>query len=176
MILSSKTERALMKHDELELLTRTHHPAILELEDGALSDAQQRIRTMRVKERTLVRDMRRSIRGKAKARGASFPGEVDRPSRRKQVWANALKRINGELARRHAIAAREALRESAHRAYALKNAADGRDARSPGRTSREGMAPIESKKRRTSVNRAKVGSVSQRTKNAQAAKDARGSR
>ena len=42
MALSSKTERALMKHDELELLTRTHHPTILELEDGALSDAQQR--------------------------------------------------------------------------------------------------------------------------------------
>ncbi len=175
MTLPLKTERALMKRDEMEIVSQTHHPAIHDVEDKALTEVRLRVRDLLDKERTLVRGMRRSIRGKADARGGSFPGEVEKPAQRKQVLAAALKRLNKELSRRRAIEAREATKDAARRALALKSAATatGGPPDGGGRTASEGMRSVENQKRRTSVNRAKVGSVSQQTKNAQAARDAR---
>jgi hypothetical protein len=173
MALPLKTEHALMKRDEIEILSQTHHPAILDAEDKSLTDVRLRIRSLLDKERSLVRSMRRSIRGKADARGGSFPGDVEKPAQRKQVLAGALKRLNKELSRRRAVEAREATRNAARRALALKDASGAGGAPRGGRTASEGMRSVENTKRRTSVNRDKVGSVSQRTKKAQAAKDAR---
>lgn len=173
MTLPLKTEQALMKRDEIEILSRTHHPAIHAAEAKALTETRLRVRDLLDKERTLVRSLRRSIRGKADARGNSFPGEVEKPARRKQVLAGALKRLNRELSRRQAVEAREATRDASRRALALKEASGADNAPRGGRTAKEGMRPVENKKRRTSVNRDKVGSISQRTKKAQAAKDAR---
>ncbi|MEG9501069.1 MAG: hypothetical protein MIN69_04235 [Methylorubrum extorquens] len=172
MSLSIKAERALVTHDEFEMLAQTHHPALHSISDHALSEAQGRIRDLRAKERTFARDLRRSIRGKGGQRGGSFPGNVDKPARRKQVFASALKRVNGEISRRRAVAARDALKDAARRAIGLKNAA--RSHRAPAyRTSRAGMRRIENERTRNTVQPAKVGSVSQATKNAQAARDAR---
>ena len=96
MTLSIKTENSLLKQDEIAFVAGTHYPAIVEADDKALAEMRKRIRDLQEKERTFVRQMRRSIRGKADARGGSFPGEVERPSRRKQVWAQAAKRLNRE--------------------------------------------------------------------------------
>ena len=173
MTLPTKAENAIMRRDELDILAQTHHPAILEEEDRALADVRLRIRSLLDKERTIVRGMRRSIRGKAEQRGGSFPGEVEKPARRKQVLAAALQRLNKEFSRRRADEARDIMRQAARRALALKGDQAGGGAPPPGRTSRQGMQPVENRKRRTGINRDKVGSISQRTKNAQAAKDAR---
>lgn len=173
MTLPIKAEAQLMKHDEIDMLAPTHHPAILDADDKALGDIRVRIRDMLAKERGFVRSMRRSIRGKADARGGSFPGTVDKPARRKQVLASALKRLNKELSRRSAVEARETLKTSSRRALAMKSEAGG-DTRPSGRSAGKGMRPIENTKRQTRANRAKVGSVSQQTKNAQAARDNRG--
>ena len=170
--MSIRAERALITLDEFETLAQTHHPALHAISDDALSDAQRRIRDLRAEERTFARDLRRSIRGKGEQRGGSFPGNVEKPARRKQVFASALKRVNSEVARRRAVAARDALKETARRAIGLKNAA--RSHRAPAyRTNRSGMRRSENKRTRETVQPAKVGSVSQATKNAQAARDAR---
>ncbi|TDR90136.1 hypothetical protein [Enterovirga rhinocerotis] len=169
MTIALKTERSLLSQDEFATLAQTHYPALYEVDGAALPDLRQRIRTLRDKERTLARTLRRSIRGKAGERGGSFPGNIEKPARRKQVFAGALKRLNKEADRRRVMEAREALRG----AVAAKQAADGTGAPDPGRTGRTGMRPQESARRRTAVNRAKVGSVSQATRNAQARRDAR---
>lgn len=171
---SIKTERSLTSKEEFDILAQTHFPAILDLDDQALVAAKRRIRDLRGKERTFVLDMRRSIRGKGQARGGSFPGNVEKPARRKQFFAGALKRINSEIARRSAIEAQAAMQASARRALALKNSAPKRNTRPGGRTAHDGMTPIENRKSRFRVNPAKIGRVSQATKVAQAAKDARG--
>ena len=173
MAQSSKTERSLTSKEEFDILAQTHFPAILDLDDQALAATKRRIRELRAKERTFVLDLRRSIRGKGQARGGSFPGNVEKPARRKQVFAGALKRINGELARRSAIEAQTAMKASARRALELKNAASDRNSRPESRTAHDGMTPIENRKSRFRVNPAKVGRVSQATKVAQASKDAR---
>ncbi len=173
MTLSIKAENSLLKQDEIGFIAGTHYPAIVDADDKALAAMRQRVRDLQEKERTFVRQMRRSIRGKADARGSSFPGEVERPSRRKQVWAQAAKRLNREASRRRAIAAHDAMKEAARRALELK-AGSKTKAKPAEKTAGDGMIAIESRKRRFSVNRAKVGSVSQAGKRAQARRDAKG--
>jgi hypothetical protein len=128
---------------------------------------------MRDKERTLTRQKQREVRGKAEPRGGSFPGTAQRPLHRKQVFAAALKRVNKELARVHKVEARAALAEAAWRALALRRAAQFSPYPSAGDTAHEGMRPRPSQRRRTPVPPGRIGSVSQATKVAQAARDSR---
>lgn len=173
MSLSVKTERALMSHEEFELLSQTHYPALIALEDAAIAAAKKRIRDLHDKDRTFARSLRRGIRGKADPRGGSFPGNIEKPARRKQVFSGALKRLNAEVARREAIAAHQALMDSAQRALTLKTSANRRNGPGAGRTSRTGMRSVASDRQDNLVNRANVGRVVRATKVAQAKRDGR---
>src|SRR5262245_54723971 len=102
-----------------------------------------------------------------------FPGTVEQPRHRKQVFAAALKRVNKELGRIQKLAARTAHVEAARRALALHRAAQFAPYPPAGETAHEGMRPLPSRRRRTWVAGAKIGRVSQATKIAQAARDAR---
>lgn len=166
-----KLERSVMTHEEFEILSRSHQPALREVDADELVEARKAVAELRSKERTFVRRLRRTAKGRSGPRGASHPGEVERPSRRKQFFSAALKRLNAELSRRREIEARETLKASARKALDLKRSA-GRTARpSPTRSSSRGMRPIESGKTDDPLFRATVGRVSQRTKAAQAAED-----
>lgn len=169
MAMSTKMEHRLVTHDEFEIVAETHHPGIHDLSTEALTAARQRLRDLRAKERTLSRDMQRAIRGKGEQRGRSFPGNADKPARRKQVFAHALRRVNAELARRRVLTVQQALRG----VLALKKAAR-RHHPPAGRSGSGGMTPIESARARTNVRPSKVGSVSQENKVAQAIRDSRG--
>ncbi|MDI4235126.1 hypothetical protein OZ411_20155 [Bradyrhizobium sp. Arg237L] len=173
MSLPCKLERSLLSHDEYETIRLTHHPAIYDVEPTDLADMRSRLRKMRDKERTLGRQKRRETRGKGQARGANFPGTAERPSQRKQVFAAALKRVNGELRRLHNLAARTANVEAARKALALR-AASFVPYPSAGSTANEGKVPRLSTRRRKIVTGARIGRVSQATKVAQAIRDARG--
>jgi hypothetical protein len=173
MSVSCKFERSLLSHEEHEVLRVTHHPAIYEHDVEGLKALRVRLRQLRDKERTLVRQKQRERRGKADARGRSFPGTVDQPLHRKQVFAAALKRVNKELHRIEELAARTAHVEAARRALALRRAAQFASYPPAGETAHDGMRPLPSTRRRTSVARAKIGRVSQATKIAQAARDSR---
>lgn len=173
MSVPSKLEHSLLQHDEATLVAQTHHPEIDAVSLGDLKALQTRLRSLRDRERTQTRTLRRAVRGKGATRGASFPGTAERPSRRKQVFAQALKRVSREISRLHAIEARAANMEAARRALSLKRAAQFPERPDSGRTANEGMIPSPSRRRRTRVPGAKIGSISQATKNAQAARDAR---
>ena len=167
MSIPCKFERSILSYDEHEIILRSHHP---EIYDAALDDLKalrQRLREMRDKERTLAREKRRAVRGKGAQRGASFPGTG------KQVFAAALKRVNREIDRMHKLEARTAHVEAARRALAMRRAAQFPTRPPTGDTPSEGMRALPNRRRRTRVPRAKIGSVSQATKNAQAAREAR---
>ncbi|HEY0851131.1 MAG TPA: hypothetical protein VGD96_14505 [Bradyrhizobium sp.] len=174
MSVPCKFERSLLSHEEYETIRLTHHPAIYDVEVAELEAMRPRLRKMRDKERTFGRQRRRETRGKAEARGASFPGTSEHASERKQVFAAALKRLNKELRRLHNLAARTAHVEAARKALALHRAADFIAYPAAGATANEGMVPKASTRRRKIITGAKVGRVSQATKVAQAARDARG--
>lgn len=173
MSISCKFERSLLSHEENEILRLTHHPAIYDQDPGGLKELRVRLRQLRDKERTLVRQKQRERRGKSEPRGGSFPGTVDQPLHRKQVFAAALKRVNKELSRIAKLEARTAHVEAARRALALRRAAQFAPYPPAGESADEGMRPLPSRRRRTSVPRAKIGRVSQATKSAQAARDSR---
>jgi hypothetical protein len=173
MSIPCKFERSILSHDEYETVLRSHHPGIYDVGLDDLKALRQRLRDMRDRERTLAREKRREVRGKGKPRGGSFPGTTEHPLQRKQVLAAALKRVNKEIGRMQKLAARSVHVAAARRALAMRRAAQF-PARPPtGDTANEGMRPLPSERRRTNVSPAKIGSVSQATKNAQAARDAR---
>ena len=171
MSVPCKFERSLLSHDEYETISLTHHPAIYDVEPAELEAIRSRLRKLRAKEQTLSRQKRREARGK---RGASFPGTAERPSQRKQVFGAGLKRINKELERLHNLAARTAHVEAARQALALHRAANFIPYPSAGATASEGMAPHPSRRRKTIIEGAKIGRISQATKIAQTVRDTRG--
>jgi hypothetical protein len=173
MSVSCKFERSLLNREEDETIRVTHHPAIYEHDAEGLRTLRARLRQMRDKERTLTRQKQREVRGKADARGGSFPGTAERPLHRKQVFAAALKRVNKELARVHKVEARTAQVQAAWRALALRRAAQFTPYPAAGDAAHEGMRPLPSQRRRTKVPSGKIGEVSQATKVAQAARDSR---
>ena len=174
MSVPSNFERSLLSHEEYETIRLTHHPAIYDVETAELEAMRPRLRKMRDKERTLGRQRRREVRGKAEARGASFPGTAEHASQRKQVFAAALKRVNKELGRLYNLGARTANVEAARKALALHRATNFMTYPSAGAAANEGMAPKASTRRRKIITGAKIGRVSQATKVAQAVRDTRG--
>ena len=117
----------------------------------------------------MTRQKQRDVRGKAEPRG--LPGTAERPLHRKQIFAAALKRVNRELGRVHALAARTAHVEAARRALALRRAAKFEPHPPAGDTAHEGMRALPSRRRRITISPDKIGRASQATKRAQAARE-----
>ena len=91
----------------------------------------------------------------------------------KQVFANALKRVNKEINRLRKFEARTAHVEAARRAFALSRSEKFIEYPADRKTAREGMQPQVIRRRRTAVPRGKIGSVMKATKVAQARRDSR---
>ncbi|SEO81018.1 hypothetical protein SAMN02990966_02920 [Rhodospirillales bacterium URHD0017] len=172
MSIASKAELSVLSHEEQEMMRVTHHPAIYELDGEALKSLQRRLREQRGKMRTFVRQKRREARGKAEARGASFPGDAEQPRRRKQVFAAALKRVTKELGRLRAIEARTEHVEAARQALAVARAE--KFAHHPaGDTPQTGPSLKRSVRRSRHVPGSTIGSIVKATKVAQARRDSR---
>ena len=175
MSVPCKSERSLLSYDEYETVRVTHHPAVYDLKIEELDALRTRLRAMRNKERTLARQKSREARGKVEARGGSFPGTAEKPSRRRQVFANALKRINKEFSRTRKLEARVAFIEAARRALELRRAGETVHHPAASDSAEQGMRPLASKRTRTKVHPRRIGTVSQATKVSQAARDSRAS-
>jgi hypothetical protein len=173
MSIPCKFERSILSYDEHEIILRSHHPEIYDAGLDDLKTLRQRLRDMRNKERTLAGENRRAARGKGVPRGGSFPGTAEHPLQRKQVFAAALKRVSKEIGRMQKLDAPGAHVASARRALAMRRAASFPPRPPTGDTAGEGMRPSPNERRRTRVPPARIGRVSQATKNAQAARDAR---
>ena len=173
MSIPCKFERSVLSHDEYEIVLRSHHPGIYDSGLDDLKALRRRLRDMRDRERTLARQKRREARGKGTRRGGSFPGTAEHPSQRKQVFAAALKRVSKEIGRMQKLEARATHVEAARRALAMRRAAQFPPRPPTGDTAGEGMRALPSQRRRTRVPPARIGSASQATRNAQAARDAR---
>jgi hypothetical protein len=162
-----------VSHEEYELIRNSHHPEIYDLDLAAMRALQSRLRQMRDKERSLKSQKQRERRGKAEPRGGSFPGTVEQPLKRKQVFANALKRVNKEIERTRNAEAREANVAAAKRALALRRAANFTTYPAAGNTANTGMISRPSRRRMTKISRKRIGSISQATKVSQAKRDSR---
>lgn len=168
MSINNRRELSLLNHEEGEIVRISHHPALAELDGKDLAEARTRLRALRDKERTLARQKVREVKGKAETRGG---GTAEHRQERKQVFASALRRVNKQAQRLQVEEARAAHIEASKRALAMRRAAGAASRPSSGKTASAGMNPVESGKTSSKVAPAKVGSVSQANKNAQARKD-----
>jgi hypothetical protein len=130
------------------------------------------LRARRDRARDLMRDHRRSKRGKGT--GAAAPVDADRGlAAKKQVFAGALKRTNARL---DALLADERRATNLAR---LRQALGRRQAAVPhhpaaGATPQSGPRARPNRKPRPTIHGARIGSVSQAGRRAQAGRDARG--
>jgi hypothetical protein len=173
MSISASWERRLLSQDEREIVRATHHPALYALDGKELRALQVRLREQRGKARTLARQRQREMRGKADARGASFPGSAEQPLRRKQVFANALKRVNKEVDRLRKLEARTAHVAAARKALALSRSEKFIAYPASADTASDGMHPRASRRRRPTVPGSKIGRAIKATKVSQAIRDSR---
>lgn len=170
MTISVKSEKALLNHEEWELVSSTHHPALGGRSDAELQAARKRLRDLHAKEQGFARHKRRVGKGSAEARGGSFPGTAERPAQRKQVFAQAIRRVNSEIERRDARTTREQSVSNHKLALARRRAAtSSRPANT--QTARKGPAKVENTRSRSKVTGARVGSVTKQTARAQGKRD-----
>jgi hypothetical protein len=170
MATTQREERALLGEAAFGLVAPTHHPAIATLPVDELRRLATRLRAEHARARDLIREGKRARRGKGDARSASS-AEAEKATRRKQVYASALKRVNS----RFEALTRESLRAE-HRA-ALKAALARRQAMrathpSAGLGAGAGMRSKANAKGARGVNPGRIGSVSQANRRAQAQRDA----
>jgi hypothetical protein len=166
MSITFASERRLVAQDEFEPIVRSHYPVVEELSREELVELARWLRERRARARDIVRGRRRVARGKADVRGGAAETASERGLlAKKQVYANALKRVNARLATIKA-AERRAL------ALARLQAAVPHHPQ-PGRTAGTGSRPKRGAERRRVIQAARIGSVSQSVRNAQAARDGR---
>ena len=169
MATSQREERELLGHDAFTLIAPTHQPAIAALPPEELRALATRLRAEHAKLRDLIREGHRAKRGKGDARAAAN-AEAGKATRRKQVYAAALKRVNNrfdELTHDR--------RRAEHRA-ALKEALARRQAQralhpAAGFGSSNGMQSKGNAKSGSHVQGGRIGSVSAQNKRAQARRD-----
>jgi hypothetical protein len=170
MAVTQREERALLGHEGFALVAPSHYLAIETLPAEELRALAARLRAAHAKARDLIREGRRARRGKGEARAAAGK-EAEKATRRKQVFAAALKRVNSRfeaLTRER----RRAEHQAALRAALARRQAMRAQHPAPGVTAHHGMRSTPSGRRRTQVNPGVIGSVSQQNKAAQARRDA----
>jgi hypothetical protein len=167
-------ELGLLAEDERAMIARSHYPELETLDIEAAKELAKWLRARRARARDIMHDRVRAKRGKGALRGApSEPAAAHNLADKKQVYARALKRVNGRLD----LLAGEARR--AHNAARLKAALARKQATAAahpdaGVTPGAGMAAKGTRKRPGIVQGGRIGSVSQGNKRRQAARDARG--
>lgn len=171
MAIETRAERRLLSRDELELVVLTRRAEITAVADAELRKTVGLLRERRDRARTIARQQRREMRGKAQS---ASPATDNSGSKMKaRVLSGAIQRANRELSRRQVAAARQELVSSSRRALKLKKAARKPAIPDGGQTTSEGMAPKPSKKTKQIGSPMEAGRVSQFVKDAQARKDAR---
>lgn len=125
MAIARKDEARALDEGERELVARSYHPAVQELDDAELAELVRLVRERRDRAQRLASQRTREIRGKGAPRGAT-PSTGDAGSKTKvAVLATAMRRLNAEVVRRQEMAASVALVASANRALEMKLAAAG---------------------------------------------------
>ena len=169
MATTQREERTLLGHDGFALVAPSHLPALSTLPPEELRALAGRLRAEHTRIRDLLREGRRARRGKGEARAAAG-AEASKATRRKQVYAAALKRVSKRFAdlthERRRAEHRKALKAALARRQAVR-------AQHPmsGFGASEGMASKPNRKAARGVDPGRIGSVSARTRRAQARRD-----
>jgi hypothetical protein len=178
----AKAEARLLTADEMQMVDESRYPRILELARGELTTLVQRLREHRDRAQRIARQQRREMRGKADPRGAQPARDNAGTTEKAQVLAQALKRINREIARfdepeagvpeqGEPEGAAPTQAELSRKAAEMRRASRITAHPSAGRTAYGGMRAKSSKAPTVRTDPREIGRVSQAIKVAQAKRD-----
>lgn len=172
MSVEFSAERRLLAEDELDPVRRSHYPELEALKHSELVELARFLRARRDRARDLINDRRRARRGKG---GVGEGATSERGlAAKKQVYARALKRVNARIAQTVAEMKRQRALIAMRAALARRQAADDSLARDdPHGRGHPGMSSLRNRKPRPAIHGARIGSVSQAGRVAQAVRDAR---
>lgn len=164
-------ERALDKN-EMELVAKSHHPELQEIDDRELGSTLKLVRERRDRAKTEAQRRKREIRGKAEPKGASPSTRADGNKTKLDVLAAAVKRLNAERSRRRRMTARISQTELSRAALQLKqtSAADANAAPNT-RHAHKGMRKIASTRRENLIRPMELGRLRKAASVAQAKRD-----
>ncbi|GAA0576675.1 hypothetical protein [Caenispirillum bisanense] len=140
MTITVRDEKRLLTADEFAAVEQTHYPNICDLGQKDLTETARRLRDMRAKARDTARQQRREMRGKAAPRGTKAAADNTGTTRKEQVFAGALKRVNREISRYRRMKGDEDQQAIMERALDQKRAARKPHHPSAGRTANHGMS------------------------------------
>ncbi len=167
------TERGILSEDELAPVSSSHYPALEGLSHDDLVSLARWLRDRHDRARDIIRGRRRARRGKVEGRGTTSGDASERGlAAKKQVFARGLKRVNARLAHLADLARRERAEAALGAALARRKAALVHHP-TGGAVPGAGMAARARQARRGIVTGARIGSVSQAGKAAQAVRDSR---
>lgn len=169
-----KEERALDK-TELELVAKSHHPELQNLEDEELASLLKLVRERREKAQTETRRRKREMRGKSEPKGAMPAQSADGNKIKGEVLATAVRRLNSERSRRQRMATQLSQVQLSRKALQLKQGAEGAAEDTPPNTrhARAGMRNIASQRRELLVKPMERGRLRKAASVAQAKRDSR---
>ncbi|NUB13400.1 hypothetical protein GAY28_12195, partial [Azospirillum brasilense] len=135
-------ERRLLSEKEFEQVRRSHYPELESLPPDETLTLARWLRGERDRVRDIIASRRRGRRGKASGTGQQSADASERGlSAKKQVYARALKRVNGRLERFRAERRREIIQANLQDALKRRKEAEPRHP-SPGPPPRQGMRPL----------------------------------
>ncbi|HEY7577414.1 MAG TPA: hypothetical protein VH855_07430 [Acetobacteraceae bacterium] len=173
MSVEFSAERRLLAEDELDPVRRSHYPDLEGWTHPELVELARFLRARRDRARDLISDLRRARRGKGGI-GEGLGSERGLAAK-KQVYARALKRVNARIAQTVAETKRRRALTAMHAALARRQAADEHMPSGDRHHDRgnAGMSSLPNRKPRPVIHGARIGSVSQAGRVAQAVRDAR---
>ncbi|MGH7152603.1 MAG: hypothetical protein ACREF3_01640 [Acetobacteraceae bacterium] len=172
MAIELASERRLLTESEYQRVEQSHYPTLGTLPHDETLTLARWLREQHARLRDIIRDRRRARRGKAAGAGLAAPETSERGlAAKKQVFAHAIRRVNGRLERFRAEARRARVTEGMQTALRRKRAARVHHP-SAGFTPGRGMRPIDSTRGTVRVDPREIGRVSQFVRDAQARRDA----
>lgn len=170
MSLSRREEERALSKDEHELVDKTHHPALQELEDKELSSLIRLLRDRRDKARSVVQRRKREMRGKAAPRGVEPATSATGNKIKLEVLSTAMRRLNSERTRRERMNSQV---ELSRRALELKTSSDAESAPQNTRHAHRGMRKAASDRRGNLIRPMEAGRQRKAGAVAQAKRDSR---
>lgn len=161
-------ERALDK-GELEMVEKSRHPELQQLDDKELSSLLKLLRERRDRAQTETQRRRREMRGKAEPKGASASKSAEGNTAKLEVLSTAVRRLNAERSRRERMASQVELSRAALKLK--QDAGSGHAAPANTRHAHQGMRKIASQRREDLVRPMELGRLRKAGSVAQAKRD-----
>ncbi|MBX3584158.1 MAG: hypothetical protein KF810_19910 [Rhizobiaceae bacterium] len=169
MAVSRKHEERALDKGELEMVAKSRHPELQQLDDKELASVLKLLRERRDKAQSETKRRKREMRGKAEPKGAAASRSAEGNKVKLEVLSTAVRRVNAERSRRERMASQVELSRAALKLK--QDASNSGEAPANTRHAHQGMRKIVSQRREKLVRPMELGRLRKASAVAQAKRD-----